>query len=56
MWLLNVGEARSLPDACLCCADVFAQGMFFEAQRRGIVIPEQLAVMSFEDLDWASHR
>lgn len=47
-------SSASLPDACLCCADVFAQGMLFEAQRHGIVIPDEISVMGFENQDWAS--
>lgn len=50
----DILSSSSLPDACLCCADVFAQGMLFEAQRHGLVIPDQISLMGFEDQDWAS--
>ena len=47
-------SADNLPDACLCCADVFAMGVLFEAQRKNINVPTELSIMGFEDLDWAS--
>lgn len=42
-----------LPDAILCCADVYAMGVIFQAMRDGISIPDDVSVMGFEDLDWA---
>ena len=40
--------------AVFCSADTLAIGAMFEAQRRGIVIPSQLAIAGFDDLDIAS--
>ena len=45
---------KSLPDACLCLADVLALGVIFESHHQGINIPDELSVMGFEDLDWAA--
>ncbi|MGH8809034.1 MAG: substrate-binding domain-containing protein, partial [Noviherbaspirillum sp.] len=33
-----------------CCNDDLAHGVLFECQRRGIHVPEQLAVAGFNDL------
>lgn len=46
-------ETGRLPDACLCLADVFALGVLLEAQRQRIVVPDQMSVMGFEDIEWA---
>ena len=43
-----------LPDAILCCADVFAMGAIFQSIRNGIAIPKDVSLMGFEDLDWAN--
>ncbi len=45
---------NSLPDACLCLADVLALGVIFEAHKQRLSIPGELSVMGFEDLDWAA--
>jgi LacI family gluconate utilization system Gnt-I transcriptional repressor len=37
-------------DALFCCNDDLALGVLFECQRRGIKVPEQLAVAGFNDL------
>lgn len=37
-------------DAVFCCNDDLAYGVLFECQRRGIRIPDQLAVAGFNDL------
>ena len=37
-------------DAIFCCNDDLALGVLFESQRRGIRVPEQLAVAGFNDL------
>ena len=39
--------------AVLCLSDVLAQGVHFEALRRGYRIPDALSIMGFDDLDWA---
>ncbi len=41
-------------DAIFCCNDDLALGALFECQRLGIRIPEQLAIVGFNDLPWAS--
>jgi LacI family gluconate utilization system Gnt-I transcriptional repressor len=40
--------------AVFCSADTLAVGAMFEAQRRGIAIPAQIAIAGFDDLDIAS--
>ncbi|GAA4223950.1 LacI family DNA-binding transcriptional regulator [Sagittula marina] len=45
------GRAR----AVACSNDTVALGLLFEAQRRGIAVPDTLAVAGFGDLDFAAH-
>ncbi len=40
--------------AVLCANDMVAAGVVFECQRRGIAVPDQLAVMGFADLPIAA--
>ena len=40
--------------AVFCSADTLAVGAMFEAQRRGIAIPDSIAIAGFDDLDIAS--
>lgn len=49
----NWFESGQLPDACLCLTDVFALGVLLEAQRQRVIIPQQMSVMGFEDVEWA---
>lgn len=41
-------------DAIACSNDLIALGVLFECQRRGIAIPENIAVIGFGDLDFSS--
>ena len=41
-------------DAVFCCNDDLALGALFECQRRGIKVPEQMAIVGFNDLSWAA--
>lgn len=41
---------RGLPRALFCSNDMIAAGALFECVRRGIAVPEQLAIMGFADL------
>lgn len=43
-----------LPDAVLCCADVFGMAVVNVAAQLGIRIPQDLSVIGFDDLDIAS--
>lgn len=47
-------EARPELDALFCSSDMLAAGALFECQRRGIRVPEDLAIMGFADLPIAS--
>jgi LacI family gluconate utilization system Gnt-I transcriptional repressor len=42
-------------DALFCAGDVLAAGALFECQRCGWVVPERLAIASFDDLDLMQH-
>jgi LacI family transcriptional regulator, gluconate utilization system Gnt-I transcriptional repressor len=42
-------------DAVVCSNDLIALGVLFECQRRGIAVPDQLAVIGFGDLPFAAH-
>jgi LacI family gluconate utilization system Gnt-I transcriptional repressor len=48
--LANVGEV----DAVFTCNDDLALGALFECQRRGIRVPEDVAIVGFNDLDFCS--
>lgn len=41
-------------DAVFCCNDDLALGALFECQRRGIKVPQQMAIAGFNDLSWAA--
>ena len=41
-------------DAIFCCNDDLALGALFECQRRGIEVPQQMAIAGFNDLSWAA--
>lgn len=41
--------------AILCLSDVLALGVGFELNRQGVIIPDDVSVMGFDDLDWAEH-
>jgi len=43
-----------LPTAIFCGSDEMALGLMFEAQRRGIRIPEQLSVVGIDDHDFSA--
>ncbi|WP_375339201.1 LacI family DNA-binding transcriptional regulator [Pantoea ananatis] len=41
-------------DVIVCSSDTLAQGAIMEAERRGLRVPEDIAVMGFGDLDFAA--
>ncbi len=47
-------ESEPHLDAVVCSNDLIALGVLFECQRRGLAVPEQLAVVGFGDLPFAS--
>jgi LacI family transcriptional regulator len=47
--------ATPAPTALLCGNDVLAYGALLEAQARGTVVPEQLSVVGFDDLEMSRH-
>jgi LacI family transcriptional regulator len=46
---------RERPTALVCGNDVIAYGVLLEAERSGHVIPRDLSVVGFDDLDWSRH-
>ena len=46
-------ERRRGLRAVFCSADAIAVGALFECQRRGIGVPEEIAIIGFNDLDFA---
>ncbi|KXU94233.1 GntR family transcriptional regulator [Caballeronia megalochromosomata] len=44
-----------LPDVIVCSTDTLAQGILAEAAKRGMRIPQDVAVMGFGDLSTAAH-
>ncbi|MEP7063754.1 MAG: LacI family DNA-binding transcriptional regulator [Betaproteobacteria bacterium] len=47
-------DRRAGVRAVFCSADTLAVGAMFEAQRRGLSIPDDIAIAGFDDLDIAS--
>jgi len=47
-------ELRNPPTAIVTANDVLALGVYREARKRGLVIPDDLAVTGFDDLEFAS--
>jgi LacI family transcriptional regulator len=43
-----------MPSAILCLSDVQALGALFELQRLSIAVPDEIALMGFDDLEWSS--
>ena len=49
----EVFTQEALPDAIMCTSDIMALGVMFEASRAGVVIPQDMSLMGFDNLDWA---
>ncbi|MBD8837513.1 MULTISPECIES: LacI family DNA-binding transcriptional regulator [Paenibacillus] len=47
----RMAEERELPQAVLCSNDYAAIGILSEARRRNIQVPEQLAIVGFDDIE-----
>ncbi|GAC1330925.1 MAG: LacI family DNA-binding transcriptional regulator GntR [Collimonas sp.] len=52
--LSRILESNPDCDAVFCCNDDLALGALFECQRRGIKVPQQMAIAGFNDLSWAA--
>jgi LacI family transcriptional regulator, gluconate utilization system Gnt-I transcriptional repressor len=52
--LLAAVLARTGIEALFCCNDDLALGALFECQRRGIRVPEDLAIIGFNDLEFCA--
>lgn len=51
----RVLDAETWPTAIICTNDYFAAGAVFEAEARGIRVPEQLSIVGFDDLELSAH-
>lgn len=52
--LSNILDRRPDLEALFCCDDNLALGALFECQRRGIAVPGQIAIIGFNDLEFAA--
>lgn len=52
--LFRDGTGGQRPTAVFCLSDVQALGALFNAQRRGIAIPDDLSIMGFDNLEWSA--
>ena len=43
------------PTAIICTNDYFAAGAVFEADSQGILVPQQLSIVGFDDLELSAH-
>jgi LacI family transcriptional regulator len=48
-------QAASPPTAIVCGNDVLAFGAMLEARRMGLVVPDDVSIVGFDDLELASH-
>ncbi len=48
-------SSNQKPNVIFCLSDVLALGVIFELQRNNINIPNDIAVMGFDNLEWAEH-
>ena len=49
--MLDFGFAKRI-DAVFCVNDDLALGVLFECQRRGIPVPDKMAIVGFNDLEF----
>ena len=43
------------PSGIVCGNDVIAYGVLLEAERNGLLVPRDLSVIGFDDLEWSRH-
>lgn len=55
MALAQLVEQDRLPSALICGNDVIALGVLFEAQERGIAVPQRLSITGFDNLPLTEH-
>lgn len=46
---------RDRPTALFCTTDMVARGVLVAAARAGVVVPDELSVVGFDDQEWARH-
>lgn len=52
--MARILDAGALPEVVVCSQDALAQGAMAEAQSRGMIIPDDVGVMGFGDVDFAA--
>jgi LacI family gluconate utilization system Gnt-I transcriptional repressor len=52
--LLEILDREPGVDAIFCCNDDLALGAMFECQRRGIRVPDDIAILGFNDLEYCA--
>ena len=50
----SILDRRADLEALFCCDDNLALGALFECQRRGIVVPDRISIIGFNDLEFAA--
>lgn len=51
---LTAADPESWPSAIMCANDLIALGLLQELARRGIRVPQQVALVGFDDVQWAA--
>lgn len=51
--LQEILQRDDRPTAILCFSDVLALGVYFGLNEAGLVVPDDISVMGFDNLDWA---
>ena len=51
--LQEILQSDERPTAILCFSDVLALGVYFGLAEAGLVVPDDMSVMGFDNLDWA---
>ena len=53
--LARLVETREVPTALVCTSDVLAHGVLIEGRVRGIMVPAELSVTGYDDLQSSAH-
>lgn len=56
---ISLASASSRPEAVFCCNDIMALGVIDAARKCGLTLPDDLAVVGFDDIpqaDWEPYR
>ncbi|MEM8569626.1 MAG: LacI family DNA-binding transcriptional regulator [Pseudomonadota bacterium] len=50
----EMAKQKDWSSALLCLSDVQALGALFELQRQGVLVPRDISIMGFDDLEWSA--